>query len=175
MNQLGSHTQTFIFMRWGWNGSKSHLFLHKNTHSSWVHIYVYSLINICNNSWNYSNYFCFMFQILQQFNVDLRNLCFNSLTEVTTALQLESFDLVSACRVDEISVPIISDGCISAIPVWFEYQIYNHSRLFSTFTETSHINQMVFIVDPPITVKSGDSITLHITYHCGIIRIKVLR
>lgn len=115
-----------------------------------------------------------MFQISQQFDVDLRHVCFTSLTEVTVALQLGCCELATMCRVEEISVPITSDGCVSAVPVWFEYQLTNQGSVLSTFTDTSHVKQMVFIIDPPIPVKAGDSLTVHITYHCGIIRIKVL-
>lgn len=82
---------------------------------------------------------------------------------------------LDSCRTEDITVSVAKDGCINALPLWYQYQLSTLQEPLSTGERDSHINQVVYVVDPPCNVLAGDTVVINVTYLAGITRLKLKR
>uniref|UniRef100_A0A1B6LWV0 Uncharacterized protein n=2 Tax=Graphocephala atropunctata TaxID=36148 RepID=A0A1B6LWV0_9HEMI len=116
-----------------------------------------------------------VYQVSQQIDVDLKYVCYTPVSEEVDCLQLASSEMAAdLSRSEQVEVTAVRDGRVTAVPVWYTYQLFTDTQRLSTLTDDSHINQVVFVVDPPLHVTSGETITVSVTYHCGVLRLKLV-
>lgn len=111
----------------------------------------------------------------QHIDVDLNILEYNTISESVECLILNVETLHEMAALSkELSITIEHEGCINAIPYWFQYKMLkDDEHVLSTFSKDSNVNQAVMLVEP-VQLKPKDNAILRVNYQNGIIKLTLL-